>query len=74
MARHYFENGSYSCPNIYKFEHGGKTFLFEIHSYCGPWPVDENYDPIDETKEFWDMWDEFNQLSDEDRKEFLIFE
>jgi len=47
-------------------------YLFEVHSYCGPTPLRRS-DMGPRTSMpfgFWDMWDKFSQLSDEEKAEY----
>ena len=46
-----------------------KGWLFEIHDYVGPWPLKKDGDPKKRAgKKFFDMWCEWDKLSDEEKK------
>jgi hypothetical protein len=60
----------YMCgPRMYEY----KGTKFEWHSYCGPHPIDDDLEPLDDIPdEFWDMIGEFQKLSDEEKEKYLI--
>jgi hypothetical protein len=56
--------------NIYRY----KGFLFEWHSYLGPCALREDFKPRQRVKKgFWDICAEFSQLSDDGKKDYLIY-
>jgi len=57
---------------IYEYE----GYLFEVHSYCGPTPLRRSdMDPRKNMpKGFWDMWDRFKELPDEEKMKYLFKE
>jgi hypothetical protein len=59
----------YICgPSIYKFE----KWLFEVHSYFGPWPIKECGEPYKRAgKVFFDMWDRFKELPEAEQKNHM---
>ena len=55
--------------NDYEFE-GQK---FEMHPYCGPWPLKKNGEPRASIPSgFWKVWKKWNALDDEEKKETLV--
>ncbi len=52
------------------YEYGG--WLFEIHSYCGPHPLNRRtLEPrVNIPAEFWQAWEEFEKLPDEEREKY----
>jgi len=55
------------------YEYDG--YLFEVHSYFGPWPLRKNHERrVYVQAGFWDMWDKFSQLSDEAKVTYLYKE
>ena len=56
-------NGFICGPSLYEY----KGWFFEIHSYCGPWPLRKDGELRERAgKKFWAMIDEFNNLSDKE--------
>ena len=54
---------------IFKYE----MWTFEIHSFCGPCPLNDDFDPIESIKpEFWEMIERFNLLSKKEREKCKI--
>ena len=54
---------------IYEYE----GWLFEWHSYMGPYPLDKNLEPKKRVGEkFWEMFNRFYALSDEEQKKYKI--
>ena len=52
-------------PHEYVFE----GVHFEIHSYCGPWPLKKDGDPKARAgKKFFDLYDRFRALSKEEQE------
>lgn len=52
-------------PAVYRFE----GVLFEVHSYCGPWPLRQDGEPRRRAgRRFWRLWDRFQALSPEERE------
>ena len=50
-------------------------WLFEIHSFCGPHPLNEDLEPVDKIGiEFWVMIDGFNQLSIEEKEKCKVID
>jgi len=52
-------------PRIYKY----KDCLFEVHYYCGPWPIDSEGELLplpDESDSFWDLFEEWDALEDKE--------
>jgi hypothetical protein len=51
-------------PDIYEY----KGFIFEVHRYCGPCKLKKNFDPAAAMgRRFWQVWDEWNKLSDKEK-------
>ena len=58
-------SGIICMPSIFEY----KNCKFEVHSYFGPCPLDENDIPyVDIPDEFWDLYDEFSSLSEEEKE------
>ncbi len=56
---------------VYKYD----GYLFEVHSYHGPTALRKNLEPrMKLLKGFWDMWERFKVLSDEEKAKFLYEE
>jgi len=54
-------------PSIYKY----KGWLFEIHSFCGPWPLKKNGDPKERAgRIFWKLMDEFH--AEKNQKKYML--
>lgn len=54
---------------VYRFE----GWLFEVHRYVGPHPLNKNGDPraTPPGRKFWKMWDRFSALSKSEQKQYL---
>ena len=57
--------GVFCTANEYEFVHEGRTWRFEWHDYCGPWPLTTRGKPWKrapgEKSKFWDAlkaWEE----------------
>ena len=52
--------GFICCPNVYRFD----GWLFEVNSYCGPWPLNKDGNPRDTPpgRKFWEMYEVFDAL------------
>ena len=62
--------GMICLPNFYEY----KGYVFEWHNYLGPTPLRKDYEPRKNIpKGFWDAVAEFSELSEKDRKEYLIY-
>lgn len=62
-------HGHISRPKIYCY----KGWTFEIHSYCGPWPLRKDGELRKKAERvFWKMWKEFDKLEEEEKKKYLI--
>jgi hypothetical protein len=58
-------------PTIYHF----RGWLFECHSYRGPWPLRRDFSPRKRAgRRFWLVWQEFDLLPEEKRKEYEVDE
>lgn len=56
-------------PSLYKFE----GWFFELHSYCGPWPLCKDGELRKRAgRVFWKVWERFNALSNEEKEQHLI--
>lgn len=56
-------------PHIYEF--GG--WLFETHSYCGPWPLKKNFEPKQQAgRKFYKMFDRFYALSADEKEKYRV--
>ena len=56
---------------VYKYD----GYLFEVHSYCGPMPLRKDLEPrMNVPAGFWDMWERFKVLSDEEKAKYLYKE
>jgi hypothetical protein len=55
----------FTCgPAVYEY----KGILFEFHSWIGPWPLRKDLNPKKYAgHKFWDMWEEWITLSNEER-------
>ena len=52
-------------PRIYKY----KGWFFEVHSYCGPWPLKKDGELRKRAgRVFWKVWASFDKLSKEDQE------
>jgi len=53
---------------IYKFS----GWRFEIHSYCGPWPLNKDGEPraTPPGRKFWEMWQRFCVLTDAEKEKY----
>lgn len=62
--------------NAYRYKHNGKIFYFEISPACGPIPLTR--DDLEPRKTipsgFWDAFEEFDNLSDEEKENHLILD
>jgi hypothetical protein len=46
-----------------------KGWQFELHSYCGPWPLKKDGNPRRcAGKKFWQTYDEFSNLSEKEQE------
>lgn len=63
---------SFMCLGGHQYEIDG--WRFEWHSYCGPAPIDDNGDPINEEPppEFWEIVEKFQAMSEEERAKCFI--
>ncbi len=62
-------SGIVCTTRVYKY----KNWLFEIHNYCGPWPLKKDYELRKRAgKQFFKMYSEFNKLSNEEKSKYLI--
>jgi len=56
-------------PRIYKYD----GWDFEIHSFCGPWPLKKNGDPCKRAgRIFYKMWERFDKLSEEEKVKYCL--
>ena len=56
-------------PRIYEFE----GWLFEVHSYCGPWPMKKDGSLRDRAgRIFFKMYDRFNKLSSRKKNKYRV--
>lgn len=56
-------------PRIYEYE----GWLFEVHSYCGPWPLKKNGDPRKYAgRRFWEMFSRFDKLSNAELAQYRV--
>jgi len=52
-------------PHLYEFD----GWTFEIHSYCGPWPLKKDLELRERAgRKFWKMWKKFDKLSAEEKE------
>jgi len=60
------------CPGYLCYSHGYRFdgWYFEIHSYCGPWPLNKDGElrATPPGLKFWQMWERFQALSEEERE------
>lgn len=71
-------NGIICLANIYKFRWKKKDWLFEVHHFCGPFPVRKKDLELfkrcpGENSDFWVMYDKFSKLSPEEQKKHCVF-
>lgn len=51
-----------------------KGWIFEIHSYLGPWPLKKDGDPRKRAgKKFWGIWREWSKLTEEEKAGTIIY-
>ncbi len=56
-------------PKVYRFN----GYYFEWHNYCGPSPLRKDGELSQRTpKGFWDMVEEFQALSSEEKEKYRI--
>lgn len=56
-------------PKVYRFE----TVTFEVHSYFGPWPLNQDGSPkARTTRSFWTLWERFKALPPEERERYRV--
>ena len=55
-------------PKVYEYD----GWLFEVHSYCGPWPLRKSdYEPRENAgKRFWDMVSKWEKL--QNREDYRV--
>ena len=60
----------YVCgPRVYRYE----DTLFEVHSYCGPWPLRKDGAPkAHAPNAFWAMWERFRALPEAEQRKYRI--
>ena len=56
--------------NVFRFD----GWLFEVHSYCGPWPLNKDLSPraTPPGRTFWKMWNRFEALSAKAKEAHLV--
>ena len=53
-------------PKLYKYE----GWLFEVHSYCGPWPLKKDLSPRERAgRKFFKMYERFKKEKNKARFE-----
>lgn len=63
-------DGIMNVANIYQF----KSFTFEVHRYLGPQRLKKNFDPASRMgRKFWKAFEEWNQLTPEEKLKTQIF-
>jgi len=63
----------------YKYTYKGREWLFEVHSYCGPWPLRKKDEmPWGDgvcklPKVFWEMYEVWNNLPIKEKQMTSIY-
>lgn len=66
------------ADNMYRYPYKGKSYTFELHRYLGPIPLTcrvrwKGYEAMERIPaKFWDAWEEFDKLTEEERKQYLF--
>lgn len=62
-------HGHICSPRLYEYE----GHLFEFSGYNGPWPCKKDGSLMKNiTKDFWDMWERFDKLTEEEKQKFRV--
>jgi hypothetical protein len=58
-------HGHICMAKLYEYEHDGRKWLFEFHSFIGPWPVREDGEPYKRAgAKFYSMVDAWQKSAD----------
>jgi len=62
---------------IYRYNHKGREYIFEVHHYCGPTWLRKDLEPRKyhcprPGHPFWDMLEEFEKLSKEEKEKICV--
>ena len=66
------ENLRLTCLNFYTYK--GWTFEWKKDWPVGPWPCKKDLELRAKAgRKFWDMFQEFSELSDEEQEQYRVF-